>query len=369
MDKPLDTAPGLVPPRPARRRPRRAVPRAARRRARSGARSSSTATILDPLPRADRRVEFIRDSLVALDARAARARRGHGTPASRLIVAPRPRRATRSPRLAERLQVQAVYANHDDDPARCERDAQVRGALADARHRAAHLEGPRGLRAQRGADRRRHAVRRLHAVQERLAEEARRRSTCSAYPVERHAGSAGAAAARAASAAVPTLAAHRLRADQPARAAGPRRQQRRATRCSTTSWSASTATTQARDFPAVKGPSYLSVHLRFGTVSIRELARARSSASQARTAPARGAEVWLSELIWRDFYHQVLHHHPHVVEPQLQARVRPHPLGARQARPTRCSPPGARAAPATRWSTRRWRRSTRPATCTTACAW
>jgi deoxyribodipyrimidine photo-lyase len=28
---------------------------------------------------------------------------------------------------------------------------------------------------------------------------------------------------------------------------------------------------------------------------------------------SRGAEVWLSELIWRDFYHQVLHHHPHVV--------------------------------------------------------
>ena len=27
----------------------------------------------------------------------------------------------------------------------------------------------------------------------------------------------------------------------------------------------------------------------------------------------RGAEVWLSELIWRDFYHQILHHHPHVV--------------------------------------------------------
>ena len=30
-------------------------------------------------------------------------------------------------------------------------------------------------------------------------------------------------------------------------------------------------------------------------------------------AGQRGAEVWLSELVWRDFYHQVLHHHPHVV--------------------------------------------------------
>src|SRR5262249_52838250 len=65
-----------------------------------------------------------------------------------------------------------------------------------------------------------------------------------------------------------------------------------------------------RDFPAVKGPSYLSVHLRFGTVSIRALARA---AHARMKEGSRGAEVWLSELVWRDFYHQVLFHHPHVV--------------------------------------------------------
>ncbi|HEU4708477.1 MAG TPA: deoxyribodipyrimidine photo-lyase, partial [Methylophilaceae bacterium] len=63
---------------------------------------------------------------------------------------------------------------------------------------------------------------------------------------------------------------------------------------------------QARDFPAVKGPSYLSIHLRFGTVSIRHLART------ARDIGGQGAETWLSELIWRDFYAQVLHHHPQV---------------------------------------------------------
>jgi deoxyribodipyrimidine photo-lyase len=67
---------------------------------------------------------------------------------------------------------------------------------------------------------------------------------------------------------------------------------------------------QTRDFPAVKGPSYLSTHLRFGTISIRQLAREAWHRTQAGS---RGAEVWLSELIWRDFYHQVLHHHPHVV--------------------------------------------------------
>jgi deoxyribodipyrimidine photo-lyase len=63
-----------------------------------------------------------------------------------------------------------------------------------------------------------------------------------------------------------------------------------------------------RNFPAVKGVSYLSVHLRFGTISIRELARA----AHARHEKSRGAAVWLSELIWRDFYFQILHNYPHV---------------------------------------------------------
>ncbi len=64
----------------------------------------------------------------------------------------------------------------------------------------------------------------------------------------------------------------------------------------------------ARDFPAVKGPSYLSVHLRFGTISIRHLARTALQMGGA------GAEAWLNELIWRDFYFQILHHHPRVAE-------------------------------------------------------
>jgi deoxyribodipyrimidine photo-lyase len=67
---------------------------------------------------------------------------------------------------------------------------------------------------------------------------------------------------------------------------------------------------EARNFPGAKGPSYLSVHLRFGTVSIRELVQL---AWDRMRAGSRGAEVWLSELIWRDFYQQILHHHPHVV--------------------------------------------------------
>jgi deoxyribodipyrimidine photo-lyase len=70
----------------------------------------------------------------------------------------------------------------------------------------------------------------------------------------------------------------------------------------------------ARNFPAIKGPSYLSVHLRFGTVSIRELVRFAWQRSQEQTAdPQNGAAVWLSELIWRDFYQMILREHPRVV--------------------------------------------------------
>jgi deoxyribodipyrimidine photo-lyase len=58
-----------------------------------------------------------------------------------------------------------------------------------------------------------------------------------------------------------------------------------------------------RDFPAQKGTSKLSVHLRFGTVSIRELVR-----------EARGlSETWLNELIWREFYQMILWNFPQVV--------------------------------------------------------
>ena len=64
-----------------------------------------------------------------------------------------------------------------------------------------------------------------------------------------------------------------------------------------------------RDFPAVKGPSYLSIHLRFGTISIRRLA---SIAWQCELQGSKGAAVWLGELIWRDFYFQILSNFPHV---------------------------------------------------------
>jgi len=70
---------------------------------------------------------------------------------------------------------------------------------------------------------------------------------------------------------------------------------------------------RARDFPAKKGVSYLSVHNRFGTISIRELARA----ARARRGP--GAQAWLSELVWRDFFFQVLWHFPRVERESFRA--------------------------------------------------
>ena len=66
---------------------------------------------------------------------------------------------------------------------------------------------------------------------------------------------------------------------------------------------------EARDIPSVKGVSYLSVHNRFGTISIRQLARAAYSAT--KKSKNIGAETWLSELIWRDFYFQIIWHSPH----------------------------------------------------------
>ncbi len=61
---------------------------------------------------------------------------------------------------------------------------------------------------------------------------------------------------------------------------------------------------EQRDFPAMHGTSLLSVHLRFGTVSIRELVRAAQVLN----------ETWLNELIWRDFYMMILSHFPHAAK-------------------------------------------------------
>lgn len=59
---------------------------------------------------------------------------------------------------------------------------------------------------------------------------------------------------------------------------------------------------RTRDFPAIQGTTRLSVHLRFGTVSIRKLCQVAQQKNL----------VWLNELIWREFYAMILWHFPQV---------------------------------------------------------
>ena len=59
-----------------------------------------------------------------------------------------------------------------------------------------------------------------------------------------------------------------------------------------------------RDIPSVEGTSRLSLHFRFGTISIRQKAAKALKIS----------EKWLNELIWREFYMSILYHFPHVAK-------------------------------------------------------
>ncbi len=266
--------------------------------------------ILDGLPRSDRRVEFIVECISALDAELAALGKANGNHGVRLLVR-HGKAAEEIVALAAELHVQAVYANHDDDPYALARDAGVRGALAD-----------RGVALHTSKD---------HVVFERsevLTGSGQPYSVFTpykkawlaklddfflkAYPVARHAAALAVAPAGAAGD-PPTLAqlgfvttnlaALKVHGHASAAEALLEDFLARIDHYDT-----------ARDFPAVRGPSYLSVHLRFGTISIRRVAAAaRAHAESAGQRGGDGADVWLSELIWRDFYHQVLHHVPHVV--------------------------------------------------------
>lgn len=249
--------------------------------------------ILDGLPRADRRVEFIWESVAALKAEL----QAMGCDLLvRHAVA-----AHEMPRLATELGAQAVYTNHDYEPAAITRDADVAGALA-----------AQGIA--------------LHTFKDQVVFEKDEVLTAAgkffsvftpyknawlkklapfylrAYPIALYRS----ALAQRAPEPMPTLASlgfERTNLAELGVRGGPAGGEvlfddflDRIDRYH-----------DARDFPAVKGVSYLSVHLRFGTVSIRELA------AQADARGTAGSATWLSELIWRDFYHQVLWHRPDVV--------------------------------------------------------
>ena len=269
--------------------------------------------ILDPLPRADRRVVFIRDSLVELDEALRRLALEQQAPqaeeAGLIVLHGDPLQEI--PRLVKQLGVQAVFANHDDEPASLARDAQVRGKLSDV-----------GAALFTSKD---------HVIFERN-EVLTANDTpygvftpyknswlkkidefyLKAYPVEKYAQRLAAIPARVGMKAssgerLPSLGELGFEATEdlkvPAGMSG-------AQSLLDDFLERIDHYHDTRDFPGVKGPSYLSTHLRFGTVSIRLLAKL---AWDRRAAGSAGANTWLSELIWRDFYHQVMHHHPHVV--------------------------------------------------------
>jgi deoxyribodipyrimidine photo-lyase len=250
--------------------------------------------ILDALEsRADRRVEFIHASVAEL--RAALEAFGGG------LIVLHGRARDEVPRLAAELGVQAVYLNRDYEPQAIARDAAVQRRLLDA-----------GIALHAFKDQA------LFDRDEVVSREGRPFSVFTPYrnawlarlaahpPRELEVAPHAGALVRAPARPLPTLesmgfARTNLRElPLPTGASGARK-------LFADFRPRMPHYHERRDYPALRGPSYLSVHLRFGTISVRALARA------ALAAKGEGAQVWLSELAWRDFYFMILYHHPQVV--------------------------------------------------------
>jgi deoxyribodipyrimidine photo-lyase len=254
--------------------------------------------ILQHLPRQDRRVVFIYESAQQLHSALQRYGGGlimqHGN-AAEVITA-----------LAAQLQVQAVFTNHDDEPYAHRRDSAVQSALASAGRQFFTFKDQV-----------------IFERSEVLTGAAKPYSVFTpyknnwlskvndfylkAYPVQTYAH----ALVKPPALPPPTL--ESMGFDTHYKmpvAAG----EQGAQQLFTEFLARMDQYHATRDFPAVKGPSYLSVHLRFGTISIRSLARAAWQRTRQDKGQAQGAQTWLSELIWRDFYFQILHHFPHVTE-------------------------------------------------------
>jgi len=261
-------------------------------------------TILDALPRVDRRVEFIRESLSELDS----SLQSLSGQAQAGLIVRHAATADELPRLARQLQVQAVFAGRDDEPDALARDAQVERELQSAGIALITCKDHviferREILTQSGT---------VYGVftpyknnwLSRLAPE-----HLADHPIT---GLADRLAPRppAFQAPVPSLTDIGFAPSNLAQLKIPTGMSggaqlfeeffERMDRYDTT-----------RDFPAVKGPSYLGVHLRFGTVSIRQMV---ATAWQRQLAGSSGAAVWLSELVWRDFYVSILANFPHVAK-------------------------------------------------------
>jgi deoxyribodipyrimidine photo-lyase len=71
---------------------------------------------------------------------------------------------------------------------------------------------------------------------------------------------------------------------------------------------------KTRDFPAIDGTSNLSTYIRHGCLSVRDIIR--SSLLKKNL----GRETWLSEIIWREFYHMILYQFPHVAKKEFKEK-------------------------------------------------
>jgi len=78
---------------------------------------------------------------------------------------------------------------------------------------------------------------------------------------------------------------------------------------------------EARNVPSLDATSRLSPHLRAGTIGIRTVVHAAAKLRErAAKHAASNVDTWIGELVWRDFYHQLLAHHPRIAhEPFVEA--------------------------------------------------
>jgi deoxyribodipyrimidine photo-lyase len=258
--------------------------------------------ILSNLPRRDRRVAFIHASIAELDAEL---RQLGGALIVRHAVA-----ESEIVRLAAELGVQAVYANEDYEPQAIARDVAVADALEAAGRQLLVVKDQvifakdevstlAGGRFSVFTPYKNAWLKKMMAAPACLAP----------WPIEPHAKQL---ARPLPGLTLPTLAELGFEpVDLTALGIAPGMSGATATFEAFVSRMA--AYDEARNYPAIDGTSTLSIHLRFGTVSIRHLVRTVNQLI-ASGAGGAGAPVWLSELIWREFYAQILYHHPHVVE-------------------------------------------------------
>ena len=254
--------------------------------------------ILDALPNAhDRRVEFIHSSLAELDL--AFQRRGGG------LIVRHARAVDAIPQLARELGVDAVFANRDYEPQAKARDARVSAELE--RHGIGFecfkdqviLDGPEVLSLAGNPFTVFTPYKR--AWLKRLSDD----------DLAPHLSEHGTLAKPAGLNALPSL---RELGFQPTNlgSLGITPGMRGARGLADDFLKRIAHYAERRDYPAIKGVSYLSVHLRFGTISIRELVAQALTRGAAQSD--NGAATWLSELVWREFYFMILDHFPHVVE-------------------------------------------------------